>query len=198
MTKNKFIFFSSKYNQDDDSQFSDSDDDNVDPTDRLYRIKPKMHMRKDEPEARPRAAIFRFRDNEYSTHAEVKYLLETQLGVRVKTVQYDPLDIRATKPDVYCRWIVEFCSDMDLNKALQKGLVVGKDKLIFYKHDDIATREVKSFKYFQSVLKAKHKFKSKQTKSSRSESSKMSATSFGKSKRQTSTQSTQITSDLFD
>lgn len=116
-------------------------------------------MRKDVPEPRPTAAIFSFRDNEFSSHAEVKYLIETQIGVNVKSVQFDPLDIRYTKPDVHSRWIVDFFSALDLEKAVKKGLILGKDKILFYKHDNIAKREVSTFKYYISVQEAKKRLK---------------------------------------
>lgn len=136
----------------------ESDSGSVD-FDGCNRIKPSLHMREDEPEARPTAAIFSFRDNEFSSHAEVKYLIETQIGVRVKTVQFDPLDIRYSKPDVHSRWIVDFFTVPDLEKVVKKGLILGKDKLIFYRHDDIAKREVSTFKYFMKVQEAKRKLK---------------------------------------
>lgn len=126
-------------------------------------------MRKDTPPPRPRAAIFSFRDNEYSSHAEVKYLIETQIGVKVKSIQFDPLDIRVCKPDVHSRWIVDFYTDSDLEKVVKKGLVVGKDKLLFYRHDDIVKREVSSFKFFMTVMEAKKKFKKSLNKKSSSD-----------------------------
>lgn len=117
-------------------------------------------MRKDVPEARPTAAIFSFRDNEFSSHAEVKFLIETQIYVKVKSVQFDPLDIRYARSDVHSRWIVDFFSVFDLERAVSKGLILGKDKILFYRHDDVATREVNTFKYFMTIQEAKKRLKS--------------------------------------
>ncbi|XP_053374709.1 uncharacterized protein LOC128547063 [Mercenaria mercenaria] len=141
-------------------ELSDSSSENDD-SEEFNRIKPSMHMRRDRPDPRPRAAIFSFRDNEYTSHAEVKYLIETQIGVRCKSIQFDPLDVRSAKPGVHSRWIVDFFTDWDLHLALKNCLTVGKDKLLFYKHDDIAKREVSSFKYYMTVQEAKRKLKSK-------------------------------------
>jgi len=116
-------------------------------------------MRGDVPDVRPTAAIFSFRDNEFSSHAEVKYMIETQIGVKVKTVQFDPLDIRYSKPNVHSRWIVDFYTLSDVEKVVKKGLRIGKDKLIFYKHDDITKREVSTHKFYMTVQEAKRKLK---------------------------------------
>jgi hypothetical protein len=152
------VFFSNKADSTDDLSDIGSDNDELCEEN---RVKPSMHMRRDVPELRPRAAIFSFRDNEFTTHAEVKYLIETQIGVRVKSIQFDPLDVRTGKPKVHSRWIVDFFSDWDLHEALKNGLKVGKDKLLFFKHDDIAKREVSSFKYYMAVQNAKKALKSK-------------------------------------
>ena len=45
----------------------------------------------------------------------------------------------------------------DLEKAVDKGLVMGRDLIIFYKYDYLVNREVSAFKYFKTVWDAKNK-----------------------------------------
>lgn len=147
---------------DSDEDFSLSPPDDDTPKE-FARILPSIHMRKDTPASRPMAVIFSFRDNESSSHAEVKYLFETQVGVRVRSVQYDPLDVRACKPGISSRWIVEFNTKADVDKVIKRGLIIGRDKIIIYRHDDIAKREVATFKYFTTVKDAHKKLRGSQS-----------------------------------
>ncbi|XP_052217384.1 uncharacterized protein LOC127835109 [Dreissena polymorpha] len=50
------------------------------------------------PPSRPNAAVFSFRNNENVSHSEVQYLIQTQLDVHVRSIQFDPLDIRSARP----------------------------------------------------------------------------------------------------
>ena len=116
-------------------------------------------MVKQAPKRRPTAAILSLRENECSFHGEVKFFIETQIGVRVKSIQYDPLHIRSGKPDLRSRWIVDFNTVSDVEKVVKKGLTIGKDKIIIYKFDDIMKRELSTFQYFRAVLDAKKRLK---------------------------------------
>ena len=121
-------------------------------------------MRKDNPDSRPCGAVLSFRDNECSSHADVKYLIETQLSVRVTSVQYDPLNVRVDRDDVRSRWLVDFKTVQDLETAVKNGLIVGNDHIIIYRFDDLTRRELASFKYFMTIQEAKKKLKSTKSK----------------------------------
>lgn len=142
----------------DEESSSTSVDEDLDP-DGFYRILPSIYMRKEMPEPRPRSAIFSFRDNEETSHVEVRDHIQAQVGLKIAGLQYDPLNLRASKPGLKSRWIVDFNTVDDLETFVRKGLIIGKDKLIVYKYDDIARREFSSFKYFKSIQDAKKSLK---------------------------------------
>ena len=141
-----------------ESAESDEDDtsldENLDP-DGYYRILPSMYMRKDMPLPKPRSAIFSLRENEGTTHFEMKNLIQTQTGLEIIGLQFDPLNLRASRPDLRSRWIADFSCRDDLETFIRKGLIIGKDKIIVYKYDDIAKREFSTFKYFKTIQDAK-------------------------------------------
>ncbi|KAH3792845.1 hypothetical protein DPMN_146344 [Dreissena polymorpha] len=118
-----------------------------------------MHLRSNDIVSHPKAAIFSFRDNEYSSHAEVKYIVETQLSVRVKSIQFDPLDVRTQTKGARSRWIVEFNTESDLEVAIKKGLILGKDKLMFYRYDTANKKDVSTLKFFVAAVNAKRKLR---------------------------------------
>ncbi|KAH3878239.1 uncharacterized protein LOC127874091 [Dreissena polymorpha] len=105
------------------------------------------------PPSRPNAAVFSFRNNENVSHSEVQYLIQTQLDVHVRSIQFDPLDIRSARPGVNSRWVVEFCTTADMAKAIQSGLQVGTDRLVFYPHD-VTTRETAANRNYMEVVNA--------------------------------------------
>lgn len=116
-----------------------------------------MYVRKTLTISRPLAAIFSFRDNENSSHADVKYLIETQIGITVNSIQFDPLDVRVSKLGVRSRWIVDFFSLADLDKVIKNGLILGTDKIKIFRHDNIASSESSTFKYFKTITNANKK-----------------------------------------
>lgn len=54
------------------------------------RVHPAMYMRKHRPTPNPFAICFSFRENDNYNHTEVKDILESQIGLKVRSVQYDP------------------------------------------------------------------------------------------------------------
>ncbi|KAH3896402.1 hypothetical protein DPMN_020579 [Dreissena polymorpha] len=70
--------------------------DNIDRTapslhmrsDNIDRIAPSLHMRSDTPPSRPNTAVFSFRSNENVSHSKVQYLIQTQLNVPVRSIQF--------------------------------------------------------------------------------------------------------------
>ncbi|XP_052228809.1 uncharacterized protein LOC127843023 isoform X1 [Dreissena polymorpha] len=84
----------------------------------------------------------------------VQYLIQTQLGVPVRSTQFDPLDIRSAQPGVNTRWVVELCTTADMTKAIQSGLQAGTCKLVFYPHDDITRRETAAYINYMEVVNA--------------------------------------------
>ncbi|XP_052269917.1 uncharacterized protein LOC127871210 [Dreissena polymorpha] len=106
------------------------------------------------PPSRPNAAVFSFRNNENVSHSEVQYLIQTQLDVPVRSIQFDPLDIRSARHGVNSRWVVEFCTIADMAKAIQPELQVGTDRLVFYPHDDVTTREIAAYRNYMEVVNA--------------------------------------------
>ncbi|KAH3703970.1 hypothetical protein DPMN_079022 [Dreissena polymorpha] len=84
----------------------------------------------------------------------VQYLIQTQLGVPVRSTQFDPLDIRSAQPGVNTRWVVELCTTADMTKAIQSGLQAGTCKLVFYPHDDITRRETAAYINYIEVVNA--------------------------------------------
>ncbi|XP_052260816.1 uncharacterized protein LOC127864960 [Dreissena polymorpha] len=84
----------------------------------------------------------------------VQYLIQTQLDVPVRSIQFDPLDIRSARHGVNSRWVVEFCTIADMAKAIQPGLQVGTDRLVFYPHDDVTTREIAAYRNYMEVVNA--------------------------------------------
>ena len=147
----------SEEDEDDDKESASLDED-VD-ADGFYRILPSVCMRKEMPPPRPRAAIFCFRDNEERSHKEVKDLILEQTGLTITGLQFDPVNLRATKPGIRSRWIADFSSVTDAEMFIRIGLKTGKDKMIIYKFDDIARREFSTFKYYKTIQDAKKTLK---------------------------------------
>ena len=137
---------------------STSVDEDLDP-DGFYRILPSVCMRTDMPLPRPKAAVFSFRDNEERCHKEVMDIIKEQTNLKVIGLQLDPVNVRATKPGLRSRWIVEFGCVIDLELFVRKGLKLGKDKMIVYKFDDVARREFSTFKYYKTIQDAKKTLK---------------------------------------
>ncbi|KAH3895809.1 hypothetical protein DPMN_019976 [Dreissena polymorpha] len=90
-------------------------------SDSIDRIAPSLHMRSDAPPSRPNAAVFSFRNNENVSHSKVQYLIQTQLNVPVRSIQFDRLDIRSSRPGVESRWVVKFRTTAYVSKAIQSG-----------------------------------------------------------------------------
>ena len=124
-------------------------------------------MRKEMPLPRPRSAIFSLRENEDTTHLEVLQMIHTQTELKISGLQFDPLNLRASRPDLRSRWIADFGSRDDLDSFVRKGLIIGRDRIIIHKYDDVAKREFSTFKYFRSIQDAKKSLKG--TKSQKSQ-----------------------------
>ncbi|XP_052276523.1 uncharacterized protein LOC127875539 isoform X3 [Dreissena polymorpha] len=90
-------------------------------SDNIDRIAPSLHMRSNTPPSRPNAAVFSFRNNANVSHSKVQYLIQTQLHVPVRSIQFDPLDIRSSRPGVESRWVVKFCTTADVAKPKHVG-----------------------------------------------------------------------------
>ncbi|KAH3894441.1 hypothetical protein DPMN_018598 [Dreissena polymorpha] len=45
-----------------------------------------------------------------------------RLNVPVQRIQFNPLDIRSSRPGVKSCWVVEFCTTADVEKSIQFGL----------------------------------------------------------------------------
>lgn len=112
-------------------------------------------MRKAMPSHKPKSAIFSFRENELYNHLDVKNLIYVQSGLKVAGLQFDPVNLRASKPGIRSRWIVDFSSVADLESFIRNGLKIGKDKMIIYRYDDIAKREFSMYKYYKTIQDAK-------------------------------------------
>ncbi|XP_052275451.1 uncharacterized protein LOC127874843 [Dreissena polymorpha] len=130
--------------------------DNIDRTapslhmrsDNIDQIAPSLHMRSDTPPSRPNTAVFSFRNNANVPHSK------TQLNVPVRSIQFDPLDIRSSRPGVESRWVVEFRTTADVSKATQSGLLVDTYRLVFYQHDDVTSCETAAYRNYIEVVNA--------------------------------------------
>ncbi|XP_052276514.1 uncharacterized protein LOC127875460 isoform X2 [Dreissena polymorpha] len=117
-------------------------------SDNIDQIAPSLHMRSDTPPSIPNAAVFSFRNNANVPHSK------TQLNVPVRSIQFDPHDIRSSRPDVESRWVVKYRNTADVSKAIQSGLLVDTDRLVFYQHNDVTTRETAAYRNYMEVVNA--------------------------------------------
>ncbi|XP_062585729.1 uncharacterized protein LOC134247366 [Saccostrea cucullata] len=109
------------------------------------RVQPAMYMRKNRPPPNPFAVCFSFRENDDYTHIDVRDILETQLGLKVRSVQYDPLSIRSSDPDVGTRWIVTYATPAECEFVASKGVEVNGDKIAIKLLDDVINCECEAY-----------------------------------------------------
>lgn len=109
------------------------------------RVHPAMYMRKHRPTPNPFAICFSFRENDNYNHTEVKDILESQISLKVRSVQYDPLSIRSSDADVGTRWIVTYATPAECEFAVSKGLEVNGDKIAIKLLDDVINCECEAY-----------------------------------------------------
>ena len=112
------------------------------------RIQPAMCVRKSLPPSNPFAVCLGFREGKDYTHGEVKDLLERHTGVKVRSVQYDPISVRypESAADTRSRWIVHYATPTDCARVVNKGLDLGGDKIAIKLLDDVMMCEYEAYK----------------------------------------------------
>ncbi|XP_060075257.1 uncharacterized protein LOC132554945 [Ylistrum balloti] len=110
------------------------------------RIFPTMYMRKSFPTEQPLSLCFSLREDNIS-HASVKRWVERETGLKVASIQYDPVSIRAgVMVGTGSRWIVTMTSLEDCRKLLQQGLEENGEKVMVRWLDDICVCEFDAYK----------------------------------------------------
>ncbi|CAC5396162.1 unnamed protein product [Mytilus coruscus] len=117
------------------------------------RLFPSMQMRKSLPTPSPNSVCFSLRSNEEYTHQEIMDLIKNKTGFKPRTIQYDPVDVRAGNSEVPSRWVVEFGSAEETKSFLQNGLEICGEKVIVKLLDEVHKMEVTAYKLKQEELR---------------------------------------------
>lgn len=112
-----------------------------------------MHMRNSLPAPSPNSVCFSLRSNEEYTHKEIIDLVKNKTGFKPRTIQYDPVDVRAGNSEVPSRWVVEFGSAAETKSFLLNGLEICGEKVIVKLLDDVHKMEFTAYKLKQEELR---------------------------------------------
>ena len=104
-------------------------------------------MRKRLPPSNPFAVCLSFREGDEFSHKEVKDLLEANIGLKVRSVQYDPVSVRSpdTSADTRSRWIISYATPTECEFAVSKGLELEGDKIAIKFLDDVMMYEYEAY-----------------------------------------------------
>ncbi|KAK3594550.1 hypothetical protein CHS0354_023607 [Potamilus streckersoni] len=87
---------------------------------------------------RPLTVCFSFRrEQDVFSHTELKKLIAAQIGCKVIGLQYDPVSVRTADPSANDRWFATLEDPEQCKYFIQKGLVIGPDKIMVRSLDDV-------------------------------------------------------------
>ena len=119
-----------------------------------------MQMRKELPPPSPNSVVFSMRKKDKYSHKDIKDLIENETGFKARSIQYDPVNVRAGSSEVTSRWIVQFGCLYETYSILQKGMKINGEKIVVRKLDDIYKLELAAYKM---KMEEKRKQKEKAT-----------------------------------
>ncbi|KAL3878388.1 hypothetical protein ACJMK2_030744 [Sinanodonta woodiana] len=87
---------------------------------------------------RPLTVCFSLRrNNDVFSHADLKKLIAAQIGCKVIALRYDPVSVRTSDRTANDRWFATLEDPVQCKYFIQKGLVVGPDKIMVRSLDDV-------------------------------------------------------------
>ncbi|KAK3092088.1 hypothetical protein FSP39_025071 [Pinctada imbricata] len=116
-----------------------------------------MHMRRSAPQENPTAVCFSFKTRDYRTHEEVKEILERNVGIRITSLQYDPLYVHSANScsDTRSRWIVTYRRRYDAGQACKQGFEMNGNKIMIRKLDDVINCELEAYHLYRADMRRK-------------------------------------------
>ena len=114
-------------------------------------------MRRFVPPENPLAACFSFKARDFRTHEEVKDLLEGQIGIKITSLQYDPLYVHSANScgDTRHRWIFTYNRETEVETATRRGLELSGNKTMVRRWDEVVNCELEAYQLYRADQRSK-------------------------------------------
>lgn len=119
------------------------------------RCYPAVHQCKILPQKRPNTLCFSLPENEKYSHEDVKDMLESEFSCNIKTLQFDPLSVRAGDTIVRNRWLVTVESRSEVDQMVRNGFKLDNVKIVIKTLDEVLLREHNAYRYLEKITQRK-------------------------------------------
>ena len=117
-----------------------------------------LRMRKEIPPKDPTAVCICLRDNAIS-HEELKSKLERETGVKVVSLQFDPVSVHCSEPGVKSQWIVRFPNKVICEYLTKCGISIDGAHYCVRSFDDVMRKENNAYKLYLAFSDMKNERK---------------------------------------
>lgn len=122
-------------------------------------------MRKELPPEDRCALVLRLADNAIS-HDNLKRLIESNSGFKLKSLQFDPVSIHAMDSDAKSQWILRFDDAITCDNLIVSGLTIGGERVSIRRFNDVMREEHEAYKYHE-IMKKMNLLKARKSKVSK-------------------------------
>ena len=125
-----------------------------------------VRMRKEVPPADNCAVVVCLPDNAIP-HDRLMTMLETDNGLKLKSLQFDPVSVHSIDAEAKSQWILRFEDVATCNRLIISGININGENLSVRRFNDVMKGEHDAYTFYQ-IIKQMDAYKAKKPKKSRS------------------------------